>query len=402
MVSNPRLAQAMRYRADYDEKTHKPGTIQDIFDGALYRSLLDSFVMMAGRQLPFYHFSDPRDIALGLSTDGVAIFRRRSITSWPLLMYNYNLPPDIRFHKENLIPLGVIPGPKKPWDMDSFIWPLAEELLQLEIGVKALDALTAQSFSLHAYLIACGGDMPALALLMRMKGHNAILPCRMCKIIAVKAPSSNTYYVPLHRCPDSSPPTYDPAKLPIRTHESFIHEATQVQFASNATTEKELATKFGIKGIPLLSCLSSLSFPASFPYDFMHLIWENLIPNLISFWTGEFKELSHAEQGYMLAPAIWRDICATSAAAGDTIPAAFGCRVPNMTNRSQITAESQSVWTLYVAPIVLCGRFPDERYYKHFLSLVRLLSLCLEFELSLEQVKEIEVGFAQWVKDYER
>lgn len=391
----------MRYRANYHDKTYKPGTIQDIFDGELYQSLLNSFVTVADKQLPFYHFSDPRDIALGLSTDGVAIFRKRSHTSWPLVIYNYNLPPDIRFHKKNLISLGVIPGPKKPWDMDSFIWPLAEELLQLKIGVKAFDVLTMQSFSLHAYLIVGGGDMPAISLLMCMKGHNAIVPCRMCKIVAVKAPSGKIYYVPLHRC--SGPlPTYDPANLPIRTHKDFMTAATEVQFADNATIEQELAKKTGIKGIPLLSCLSSLSFPASFPYDFMHLIWENLMPNLISFWTGEFKELLHAEQGYMLAPPVWKEICTTSATAGDTIPAAFGCRVPNMIHRSQLTAESQSVWTLYVAPIVLRGRFPDERYYKHFLNLVRLLSLCLEFELSLEQVADIEVGFAQWVKDYER
>ena len=59
LVSNARIAQVLRYRADYHEKTHKPGVIQDIFDGELYQSLLNSFVTVGGKQFPFYHFSNP-------------------------------------------------------------------------------------------------------------------------------------------------------------------------------------------------------------------------------------------------------------------------------------------------------------------------------------------------------
>lgn len=142
------------------------------------------------------------------------------------------------------------------------------------IGIKAFDVVTEKLFILHAYLIVNLGDIPAISLLMRMKGHNAISPCRMCKIVGVKGPSSKTNYVPLdHRSvSEQSSTLYDPSNLPMRTHEGFMDEAFQVQFAETMTVEKELAMKFGIKGIPLLSSLSSLSFPLSFPYNFMHLI----------------------------------------------------------------------------------------------------------------------------------
>src|SRR6266576_1729806 len=93
-----------------------------------------------------------------------------------------------------------------------------------------------------------------------------------------------------------------------RTHDGFIGEANQVQFAITTTLGESLATKFGIKGIPLLSSLGSLSFPASFPYDFMHLVWENLIPNLVLFWAGCFKELSHEGMGYALSDSVWNEI----------------------------------------------------------------------------------------------
>ncbi len=89
--------------------------------------------------------------------------------------------------------------------------------------------------------------------------------------------------------------------------------------------------------------------------------------------------------------------------AGNTIPAAFGCCVPDMsTQRWQLTSESRAMWTLFIAPVVLRGRFIEEKYYRHFLDLVHLLNMCLEYELAMEQVAEIKQGFIKWVKDYER
>lgn len=404
MVANPRLAKEMRYRSQFEDERQE-GIMQDIFDGELYKSLLKKFITIGDKTLPFYHFADPRDIALGLSTDGVAVFKKRSKTCWPILLFDYNLPPEIRFQKDNIIPAGVIPGPKKPVDMDSFLYPLVQELVQLEIGTTAFDGLSKTVFLLRAHLIVVLGDIPAVALLMRMKGHNGFSPCRLCKIVGVNG-LSTTYYVPLdRRDPESglSLNLYDPSKLPMRTHKGFINEANQVQFAGTSTLEQDLATTFGIKGVPLLSSLASLSFPASFPYDFMHLIWENLIPNLVLFWTGSFKELSHEGEGYMLDESVWKEIGHVSAAAGGTIPAAFGCRVPNIASqRWQFTAESWATWTIYIAPVVLRGRFPKDSYYKHFLDLVYLLNLCLEYELPMKKVAEIENGFIKWVTDYER
>ena len=65
---------------------------------------------------------------------------------------------------------------------------------------------------------------------------------------------------------------------------------------------------FGIKDMPLLSALSSLSFPTSFPYNFMHLIWMNLISNLVLLWTGKFKDLDHNGQDYMIIKTVWEAI----------------------------------------------------------------------------------------------
>ena len=40
-------------------------------------------------------FSDECDIALGLSLNGFCPFKQQNQTCWPLILFIYNLPPDI-------------------------------------------------------------------------------------------------------------------------------------------------------------------------------------------------------------------------------------------------------------------------------------------------------------------
>ena len=52
--------------------------------------------------------------------------------------------------------------------------------------------------------------------------------------------------------------------------------------------------------------------------------------------------------------------------------------------------------------MLLKGRFSKEVYYKHFVKLIKLLRLCLQFELSKDELSEIREGFQDWVNTFER
>jgi hypothetical protein len=401
LMSNAEYADRLRYRAR-NARSFQEGKTTDVFDGLHYRSLLERRVVIGDEEQDHTFFSDARDIALGLATDGFAPFKKRKYTAWILLVFNYNLPPEERFNKDNIFCLGIVPGPKKPVDMDSFLFPAVEEFLLLEKGVSAYDSLTSALFVLRAYLIVVFGDIPAVSLLMRMKGHNGLCPCRMCEIVGVRNPesSNNTHYVPLSR-PGHE---YDPRSLPLRSHDRFMEQANEVQSETRVTRRKLLEKKYGIKGVPILSRLSSLAFPHSFPFDFMHLIWENLIPNLVLFWTGNFKGLdTDQSQPYVLGEPVWAKIGRFSASASETIPSAFGGAIPDPAkDRTYFTSSIWSVWTLFVAPTLLRGQFRSESYYKHFCSLVSILNLCLQYEISDDDLNKIESGIVKWVLDYER
>ena len=91
-----------------------PGKTTNIYNGRKYHSLSGKKVKLDRKTFEHKYFSDPHDVALGLSTDGFAPFKQHKNTAWPLIIFNYNLPPKIHFHINNILVLGVIPGPKKP------------------------------------------------------------------------------------------------------------------------------------------------------------------------------------------------------------------------------------------------------------------------------------------------
>ena len=127
------------------------------------------------------------------------------------------------------------------------------------------------------------------------------------------------------------------------------------------------------------------------------------MPNLILLWTRHFKDLNHDDQDYILMPTVWQAIGEATYNADKTIPAAFGSRVLNITSeKAQMIAETYSIWTLYIALTLLKGQFQHQRYYKHFIQLVKLLMVCLEFEISQVDVDNFETGFQSWVVDYEQ
>jgi hypothetical protein len=182
-----------------------------------------------------------------------------------------------------------------------------------------------------------------------------------------------------------------------------MDHARKAQFAETAAEEERVAKSTGIKGIPVFSYLSSLFFPLSFPFDFMHLIFENLIKNLVLLWTGKFKDLDQGSGDYVLSQQVWEAIGVATAASGSTIPSAYGARPQNVAqDKSQINADSWSFWALYLGPVLLRGRFTSPRYYSHFVGLVKLINLCLQFEITKEEIAQIREGFQKWVETYER
>ena len=123
----------------------------------------------AWKEFDRIHFdfaADPRNIKLGIATDGFNPFGNMSTSysMWPVFVVPYNLPPWACMDQSNFMMSLLIPGPYSPGkDFDVFMEPLVEELLQLWTGVPTYDALSPEEkFNLRAAIIWSIHDFPAL------------------------------------------------------------------------------------------------------------------------------------------------------------------------------------------------------------------------------------------------
>lgn len=404
--TNPESIEELSYRHNYDQKE---GVISDVFDSEHYKSLCRKTVTVDGVRLPHKYFSHKHDIAFSICLDGYLLYKRRrnGPSAIPLLLQLYNLPPDIRTHLSRLVCLGVIPGPRAPKRLHTFLLRFEDECAELARGVRTFDCVDKTEFDLHAYNIFKLGDIVAIEKMLNIKGHNGKAPCRSCKIKAINDPTSTqkTYYVPLQRPGTSAKRTYtvDPYELPLRSHNDWRRVTEMIQGKTTKVARNAIAMEHGIKGMPILGRVGSLDYARGIPWDIMHLFFENVVKNLVNLWMGKFKGLESGREEYIIPEKIWEEIGIETTNSIRTIPSAFVRSLGNIAeDQSYYTAEGWSFWFLYLAPILLKDRFQKRRYYLHMCDLVRIIKTTLKFTLTTAEIDGLEVDIIAWVKKYEK
>ncbi|XP_043694211.1 uncharacterized protein LOC122644910 [Telopea speciosissima] len=125
---------------------------------------------------------DPRNIRLGLASDGFNPFKMNSSkhSTWPVVVIPYNLPPWMCMKAPNMILTLLIPGPKQPGnDIDIYLQPLIDELKKLwDTGVETYDTYKKEIFKLCACLLWTINDFPAYGNLSGWSTKGALAyPC---------------------------------------------------------------------------------------------------------------------------------------------------------------------------------------------------------------------------------
>jgi Transposase family tnp2 len=229
-----------------------------------------------------------------------------------------------------MMPLGIVAGPKaEKFNLDSYLYPLLEELQRLDEGVAAYDAFTQTYFSLQAYLCLVTGDTPAISKLFQLSGHIGVYPCRACKIQGApylnqyvtqtgpnkgKTGQQTRYYYPLLP-PNKFPPNisseqkertsqlpsyqiYD--ELPFRNHDEYI------EHGEICTADGTLRHVFGVKAVSPFTHLPTIKFPDSLPFDIMHLVFLNFVRDLCALFNGSyFKKAAFNKHSSSLSAQEW-------------------------------------------------------------------------------------------------
>jgi len=127
--------------------------------------------------------SEPRNVRLGLASDGFNPFGTMSTTYsiWPVVLMAYNLPPWMCMKQSSIILSMIIPGKKQPGnDIDVYLQPLIEELNELWTeGIETYDASLSENFTLRATLMWTISDFPGLGTLSGWNVYTG-LACPSC------------------------------------------------------------------------------------------------------------------------------------------------------------------------------------------------------------------------------
>ncbi|KAL6550616.1 hypothetical protein OROMI_021104 [Orobanche minor] len=116
--------------------------------------------------------AEPRNVRLGLSTDGFNPFGSEwKYSCWPVMLTPYNLPPGDCLKEPFMFLTVLVPGPDDPGQkLDVFLQPLMKELIELrEDGVPAYYVSTKTNFTLRAALLWTVIDFPAYSMLSGRK-----------------------------------------------------------------------------------------------------------------------------------------------------------------------------------------------------------------------------------------
>ncbi|KAJ6451860.1 hypothetical protein C8R47DRAFT_998293, partial [Mycena vitilis] len=284
----------------------------------------------------------------------------------------------------------------------SFLFPYDDECAKLAKGVPTFDCVAESMFDLHAYTIFGMGDIIAIEKMLNIKGHNGFCPCRSCKMKGVRNLSGPTiYYIPLTHPDTPGMPrrAWNPENLPLRKHSDFFDVVDRLEDLSLIQEKEDLKFNEGIKGLPALRRVGCLDFARSFPWDIMHLFFENIVRILVNFWSGNFKGMDVGSEDYEIAPEVWEEIWKETAEAVKHIPAQF---VRSMAGGpGKFTAESWCFWFTYLAPILLKGRFSDPKYHDHLCDLSDIIKTCVAFTLTHVQIERLRENIVTWVKTYE-
>ncbi|KAJ6611080.1 hypothetical protein B0H10DRAFT_1810356, partial [Mycena sp. CBHHK59/15] len=257
-------------------------------------------------------------------------------------------------------------------------------------------------FDLHAYTIIGMGDILAIVKMFNIRGHNTFCPCCSCIKGARNASGGDTiYYIPLAHpvVPGEPRRSWNPTNLPLRVQNDFVDVAYQLTTLQSTKDQENLTFHEGIKGLPALRRVGSLDFARSYPWDIMHLFFENIVRDLVNLWHGNFKGLDAGSEDYEIEDSIWEEIWAETAAAVKDIPAQF---VRSMTDRpSKFTAEAWCFWFVYLAPILLNCCFKNRKYHDHLCDLTDIIKTCISFTITHPGIANLRVQIINWVKTYE-
>lgn len=298
----------------------------DIYDGQIWRDFETSNFL-----------SSPMSYLVTLNVDWFQPFLHTQYSVGAMYLTIQNLPRDIRCKEENVILVGVLPGPGEPkLAMNSYLSPLVEELKQ---GWKGFSVMTSEGVQVNIRValscIAC--DIPASRKVCGFVGHNASLACNKClKKFPVQFGSSTNYS------------GYDRSTWTLRSCSMHRRHCEEILKETTKTGIRKMESKYGVRYSVLLTLpyFDPVRFSA---IDTMHNLYLGTGKHAFRVWVSQniltnenLVEIDRKARCFQ-------------------VPAGVGRLPTNISsNYGGFKADQWKTWITVYSPILLKGILPND------------------------------------------
>ena len=183
-----------------------------------------------------------------------------------------NLQRKLRYLRENIILLGIIPGPKEPKHTNLILQPFVNEMLRLWEGItmQTYDGITVL---VRAAVICCACDIPAARKVCDFVGYAGIKGCSRCLLsFTTDTFGAKADYTNVNR-----------EEWPIRTKSAHLVASNLHKQAKTKTEQKQIERDTGVK-YSILNDLPYFDAPRMCIVDPMHNLWLGTAKNLMELW----------------------------------------------------------------------------------------------------------------------
>ena len=128
------------------------------------------------------YLASPCNFCFTMNVDWFNPYKDTEYSAGAIYLTIQNLPRTDRYLMENVLLVGMIPGPKEPErDINTFLEPLIDDLQILHKGVTVQNPNSFfGSTTIRAILTCIGSDLPATRKVCGFLSYNATKGCSKC------------------------------------------------------------------------------------------------------------------------------------------------------------------------------------------------------------------------------
>jgi hypothetical protein len=250
------------------------GSYGDLYEGEVWREFQE------WKGVPFLSSTG---IGLMLNMDGFQPFKRRQYSVQGIYLAIMNLPRHLRYRRENMILVGLIPGGKEKIPLSHFINRLTDQL-------KALWEKPSSVFNRKVALLAVACDVPAGRKLCGMVSHASARGCSRCDCLYDT--EKNAKGGPPTICWDKPSGADGSGQFQNRTRQEHFEYGTRWKDADTKKESTEISQNTGYRWTPFLR-LEYFEPSRMTVLDPLHNMWEGLFKDLLKqFLKGTNKKVT--------------------------------------------------------------------------------------------------------------